>query len=149
MAFNKAILMGRLTADPELKATPSGISVISFSLAVDRRYQKEGEEKKTDFINIVAYRQTAEFISRYFHKGNLILVSGEIQSRTWKDKEGNNRYGVEIAADEVSFCGKENTGSTNATTLQQPESGSPAVQTPAPQQTAHFEELKDDQDLPF
>ena len=81
MSINTAVIMGRLTADPELKTTASGLSVLSFSVAVDRNYQKEGEEKAVDFINVVAWRKTAEFVSKYFHKGSMIAVDGSIQTR--------------------------------------------------------------------
>ena len=102
--FNLVVLTGRLTANPELKTTPSGTSVTTFSIAVDRRYTKEGQEKQTDFITVVAWRQTAEFISKYFRKGSAILVCGEIQTRSWEDNNGNKRYATEVVASEVSFC---------------------------------------------
>lgn len=105
--LNCAIIMGRLTADPELRTTASGLSVTSFSVAVDRRFQRQGEEKQTDFINVVAWRQTAEFVSRYFHKGSMIAVQGSIQTRNYEDKNGNKRTAVEIVADNVSFCGSK------------------------------------------
>ena len=107
MSINTAVIMGRLTADPELKTTASGLSVLSFSVAVDRNYQKEGEEKAVDFINIVAWRKTAEFVSKYFHKGSMIAVEGSIQTRKYEDKDGNKRTAFEILANTVSFCGKE------------------------------------------
>ena len=106
--FNKAVLLGRLTADPELKQTVSGISVTSFTLAVDRRY-KNGEEPQADFIPIVCWRQTAEFVSRYFRRGSPILVCGSIQVRKWTDKDGQNRYATEVVADEdveICVCGQ-------------------------------------------
>lgn len=105
--FNKAILMGRLTRDPELKTTPSGVSVCTFSIAVDRRFQTKGEEKKTDFFNIVAWRQTGEFVSRYFSKGSLILVEGELQTRQYTNKDGVNVTVTEINAEQVSFTGEK------------------------------------------
>ena len=104
--LNTAILMGRLTADPELKTTQSGLSVTSFCVAVDRRYQKDGE-KQADFINVVAWRQIAEFICKYFKKGQMIAVQGSIQTRNYEDKNGNKRTAVEIVADNVSFCGSK------------------------------------------
>jgi single-strand DNA-binding protein len=103
MAFNKVILIGNLTADPELKQTPSGLSVCSFSLAVNRKMEKD----KCDFISIVAWRQTAEFVAKYFKKGEPILVCGQIQTRSWNDAQGNKRYATEVVADEVSFVGKK------------------------------------------
>lgn len=101
-SFNKVILIGHLTADPEIKQTQSGISVVSFSIGVNRRVSKDAEQK-TDFINIVAWRQTAEFVSRYFKKGKPILVCGSIQSRSYTDHQGAKRVVTEVVADEVSF----------------------------------------------
>ena len=107
MNLNKAIIAGRLTADPELKTTPSGLSVTSFTVAVDRRF---GKEKQTDFINCVAWRSTAEFITKYFSKGNSICVCGSIQTRNYTDKNGNKRTAVEVVAEEATFCeSKKNT----------------------------------------
>lgn len=100
--FNLVVLTGRLTADPELKTTNSGLSVTSFSVAVDRRY-KSGEERQTDFINIVAWRQQAEFVAKYFKKGNLIGIEGSIQTRKYTDKNGNNRTAFEVVANNVQF----------------------------------------------
>ena len=102
-SFNKVILIGNFVADPELKQTPTGISVCRFRLAVQRRFVKDQQEQTADFIDIVAWRQTAEFVSRYFKKGRPILVCGQLQSRTWTDKDGGTRYSVEGLADEVSF----------------------------------------------
>lgn len=102
-SFNKVILMGRLVAAPELKRTSSGLSVTSFTLAVDRKYNKDSE-KKTDFITIVAWRQTAEFICKYFSKGGAIIVCGELQTRSWTDDAGKKRYATEVMASEVSFA---------------------------------------------
>ena len=101
MNLNKAIIAGRLTADPELKTTPSGLSVTSFTVAVDRKF---GKEKQTDFINCVAWRSTAEFITKYFSKGNSICVCGSIQTRNYTDKNGNKRTAVDVVAEEATFC---------------------------------------------
>ena len=100
--INRVILMGRLTADPELKTTASGISVTSFSIAVDRSYVKNGEERKADFINIVCWRQTAEFVCRYFSKGSLIALEGQLQTRTFQAKDGTNRHITEVVADMIN-----------------------------------------------
>ena len=100
--FNLVVLTGRLTADPELKTTQSGISVTSFSIAVDRRY-RAGEERQTDFINVVAWRQQAEFVAKYFKKGNMIGIEGSIQTRKYTDKNGNNRTAFEVVANNVQF----------------------------------------------
>ncbi len=100
--FNLVVLTGRLTADPELKTTPSGVSVTTFSIAVSRRY-KAGEETQADFINIVAWRQTAEFITKYFKKGSMIGIEGSIQTRRYTDKEGKNRTVFEVIANNAQF----------------------------------------------
>ncbi len=100
--FNLVVLTGRLTADPELKTTPNGIPVTTFSIAVERRY-RSGEERQADFINIVAWRQSAEFITKYFKKGSLIGIEGSIQTRRYQDKNGNNRTAFEVVANNVQF----------------------------------------------
>ena len=106
--INKVIIMGRITQDLELKQTPSGVSVLSFTVAVDRSYAKQGEEKQTDFISCVAWKQTAEFISRYFGKGRMIAVEGQLRTRTYEDKKGVKHYVTEVYVDNVSFtCEKK------------------------------------------
>lgn len=100
--FNLVVLTGRLTADPELKTTPNGVSVTSFSIAVERRY-KQGEERQADFINIVAWRSSAEFICKYFKKGSMIGIEGSIQTRKYQDKNGNTRTAFEVVANNVQF----------------------------------------------
>ncbi len=138
--INSVVLMGRLTADPELKTTPNGTSVTSFSLAVERNYAPKGQERETDFINVVAWRQTAEFICRYFGKGQMIAVEGSIQTRKYQDKKGNNRVSVEVVANQVSFCGSKNEGGAR-----QQEPADPLdVDT-----GDDFEDLPDDDMLPF
>ena len=102
--LNKAILMGRLTADPELRKTPSDVSVTTFTLAVNRSFTRQGEQPQTDFIDIVAWGKTAEFVSRYFVKGQQVAVAGRIQTRMWEDKQGNKRKSVEVVAEEVHFA---------------------------------------------
>jgi single-strand DNA-binding protein len=102
--LNKAILMGRLVADPELRRTPNNNSVTSFTLAVNRSFTRQGEQPQTDFIDIVAWGKTAEFVSRYFVKGQLVAVAGRIQTRMWEDKQGNKRKTVEVVAEEVHFA---------------------------------------------
>ena len=106
--LNKAILVGRLTADPELKQTPSGVSVCSFSIAINRPYSGKGGERQTDFIDIVAWRNTAEFVTRYFCKGNAIGIDGSIQTRSYTDKQGSKRTAFEVVADAVSFVESKN-----------------------------------------
>ena len=108
--FNLVVLTGRLTADPELKTTQSGVSVTSFSIAVQRRC-KSGEEPQTDFINIVAWRQTAEFVTKHFRKGNMIGIEGSIQTRKYTDKNGNNRVVFEVIANNVQFMEKKSDSS--------------------------------------
>lgn len=137
--LNKVILAGRLTATPELKSTPSGISVTTFSLAVDRAVSKDAE-KKTDFINIVAWRKTAEFVSRYFEKGSPICIIGNIQTRSWEAQDGSKRYATEVIADEAKFVDSKNSGQANSTQQYVPD-----AYTAQP----NFEEIGPDDDLPF
>lgn len=123
--LNCAVIMGRLTRDPELRTTNTGIAVTSFTVAVDRSYAKQGEERQADFIDVVAWRTTAEFVTKYFQKGSMIAVQGAIQTRNYEDKNGNKRTAVEIVADNVSFCGGKNesgTGSRAAAPAQEPSS---------------------------
>ena len=150
--FNKVILGGRLTADPELKTTPSGVSVTSFTIAVNRRFSgKNGEETQADFINVTAWRQTAEFITRYFHKASSICVVGTIQTRSWTDNQGQKRYITEVVADEAYFVDakSESPVSGGSQGAYVPDNyGTPAFssqQAGAPK----FEELSDDEELPF
>lgn len=109
--LNHITIMGRLTRDPELRTTPAGISVASFSIAVDRDFaNKDSGERETDFIDCVAWRQTGEFVSKYFYKGSMAVVSGRLQIRQWEDKEGNKRRSAEIVADNVYFGESKKTG---------------------------------------
>ena len=102
--LNHITIMGRLTRDPELRTTQAGVSVVSFTVACDRDFGgRDGGERQTDFIDCVAWRSTGEFVSKYFHKGSMIVVSGRLQSRKWQDREGNNRTSWEINADNVYF----------------------------------------------
>lgn len=135
--LNKVILAGRLTADPELKMTTNQITVTSFSLAIDRKAGKEAE-KKTDFINVVAWRHTADFITNYFRKGSPICIVGTIQTRSWEDQHGNKRYATEVVADEASFV--ESKSSSEQSGLM------PNVTS---QTIPNFEEIPPDEDLPF
>ena len=149
-SFNKVILIGNMTADPELKQTAAGISVCSFSIAVNRRFGKAEQGQQTvDFINIVTWRQSAEFVSRYFKKGNPILVCGQLQTRTWTDNQGQKRYATEVVADEVSFVTSAAAGAQAPAAGTQgytPDAyGAPAYSTGS----ANFEELPSDGDLPF
>ena len=149
--LNCAVLMGRLVADPELRTTTSGISVTSFRIAVDRSFVRQGEERQADFIDIVAWRQTAEFVSRYFRKGSMIAVQGSIQTRSYEDKQGNKRTAVEVVADNVSFCGSKSESGTMGGSRPY-ENAAPAAPaaTYASGSMGDFESIEDDDDsLPF
>ncbi len=140
--FNLVVLTGRLTADPELKTTPNGISVTTFSIAVNRNY-RSGEEQQTDFINIVAYRQRAEFITKYFKKGNLIGIEGSIQTRKYQDKNGNNRTWFEVVVNNAQFVESKRDGGASASVANEPASYSNA-------DASDFAEIGGmDDDLPF
>ena len=142
--LNTAILMGRLTADPELRHTPSDVAVTSFTLAVDRSYVKAGADRQVDFIDIVAWRSTAEFVCRYFHKGQLVAVQGSIQTRSYTDAKGVNRKTFEILANQVYFAEpKRDVGAAVPPALVQIQS--PAY---AGGEAEDFEMLSDE-DLPF
>lgn len=142
--LNRAILMGRLTRDPELKQTPNNVSVATFSLAVDRNYQSDKDNKQTDFINIVAWRHTAEFVSKYFKKGQLVAVEGSIQTRSYQDKDGNNRTAFEVVSDQVYFAEKKQDSSN------QSKAESVSKSNFSVGDLGDFEEINsDDDDLPF
>ena len=149
--LNKVILMGHMTADPELKQTTSGISVCSFSIGVNRRFSKADQgQQSVDFINIVAWRQQAEFVSRYFKKGSSIIVCGSIQTRNWTDNNGQKRYVTEVVADEVSFgapAASQNNGERAQSTGYTPAAyGAPSYNSTG---SADFEEIPGDESLPF
>ena len=148
--LNVVVLTGRLTADPELRHTSNDLAVTSFTIAVNRRFAKAGEDSQTDFINIVAWRSTAEFVCKYFQKGNMIAIEGSIQTRTYQDKEGNNRKAFEVVANNVHFVeskkdssnsgGSANTNDPLAVTnLDSYSSGS----------DSDFQSTDTDDDLPF
>lgn len=144
--YNKAIVLGRLTADPELRQTPNGVAVTSFSIAVDRPFTSREGERQVDFLDIVAWRQTAEFICKYFTKGRPILVEGSIQTRQYTDKNGNNRRVWEIVASNVSFTESRSSSSS----FDGP--GSHELEPPAAYTSGSvddFAEIADDGDLPF
>lgn len=180
--FNKVILGGRLTNDPELRTTPTGLSVTTFSIAVNRKFTRQGEEQQADFFNVTAWRQTAEFVTRFFHKGSSVCVLGSIQNRTWTDQQGVKHYATDIMADEVTFVDSRSEnqayGQANPA-YAQPAYTQQAQQAPAQQQAQQpayvpesygntnqqsynqpaqqyqnqpapvFEELTDDEELPF
>ncbi len=153
--FNKVIIGGRLTADPELKTTPSGISVTSFTVAVNRRTSRNGEESVADFISVTAWRQTAEFVTRYFRRASSICVVGSLQTRNWTDNNGVKHYATEVVADEVNFVDAKSESPLAVRESHSqpyiPESyGAPAYATPAAStELPKFEEITDDEDLPF
>lgn len=142
--INSVVLMGRLTADPEIRTTTTGKSVCSFTIAVDRSFVRSGEERQADFINIVAWENQANFICRYFSKGSMIAIQGQIQTRRYEDKTGAKRTAFEVVAREVSFCGSKSETGT-ASRPASPEQ--PPVYQNANQ--GDFEEITDDEDLPF
>ena len=148
--LNKVMLGGRLTADPELKQTQSGIPVVSFSIAVNRRYQsRDAGQQQTDFFNVTAWRATAEFVARYFRKGSSICVIGSIQNRTWTDQQGQKRYATDIVADEIHFVDSRGEGpAANAAPYTPDAYATPSYSSPAGSDM-NFEEIKTDDDLPF
>lgn len=161
--LNVAVLMGRLVADPELRHTPNGIAVTTFTIAVDRGYAKAGTERQADFIDIVAWRATAEFVCKYFRKGQMIAVEGSIQTRSYTDREGVKRKAFEIQANNVSFTeskrssegssyGSGDNGGNYGGSYNTNSYSKPAAE-PAPAYTSgdtgDFEEIPMDDDLPF
>lgn len=149
--FNKVILGGRLTAEPELKTTSSGIPVVNFSVAVNRAYSSKNEEQQqqADFINVIAWRQRAEFVSRYFRKGSSICVVGSLQTRTWTDNQGNKRYATEVVADEVNFVdskGEGPQGDSHGASYVPTSYTAPSFTT---ENAPKFEDVTDDEELPF
>jgi single-strand DNA-binding protein len=150
MSFNKVIMEGNLTSDPEVKQTKGGTSVCSFNIAVNRRYAKREGEPKVDFFTVVAWSELADFVGKYFKKGKPILVCGELQNRTWSDKDGNRRVSAEIIAHEVAFTGGKENASTgeklNENGTQQ-ETYFPDAYKPT--ENAYFEDVGKCDGLPF
>lgn len=143
-SFNKVILGGRIASDLELKTTPNGVVMTSFSLAVNRRHSGKGEEQQTDFINVTAWRGTAEFITKFFRKGSSLCIVGSIQTRSWTDNNGNKRYATDVVADEAMFVDSKSEAATASATNDAPLSYMPeAYSAPA------LEPIGDDEDLPF
>ena len=128
--MNECILIGRMARDPELKFTPQNVAVTTFTLAVDRKFSK-GEEKQADFINCVAWRNTAEFVAKFFQKGQMMALTGNLQVRSWEDTQGNKRFATEVIADKVEFCGSK---------YEEPSASAPKD---------NFEPVEVDGDLPF
>ena len=145
--LNKVILAGRSVAEPELKQTASGISVVSFRIAVNRRSQQQNE---ADFFNVTAWQNTAEFIAKYFHKGSAICVCGRIQNRTYTDQSGQKRTWTDIVAEEVNFVESRNAQDGQSSGFGAPDAyAAPAYSSPAQTNAPKFEEIKTDDDLPF
>lgn len=159
--LNVICLMGRLVADPELRHTPNGIATCTFRIAVDRNFARQGEERKTDFIDIVAWRQSAEFVCRYFHKGSLIAVNGSLQTRNYEDRNGNKRTAYEVVADNVHFADSKGSSGGNAGGYaggySAPAPAAAPVSRPAAEQPVSyasgtaddFAVIDDNEDLPF
>ena len=150
--LNKVILAGRLTADPELKQTPSGVSLVTFSLAVNRRFTSrdgQNQQPEADFFRITAWRNTAEFIAKYFRKGSAICICGSIQNRSWTDQNGQKRYVTDIIADEANFVESRSSQDAQSAYGATDAYSAPAYSSPAQGNAPKFEEIKTDDDLPF
>lgn len=153
--LNVVALMGRLVADPELRHTPNGVATCTFRIAVDRNFVRQGEERKADFIDIVAWRQSAEFVCRYFRKGNMIAVNGSLQTRNYEDKNGNKRTAYEVVADNIHFAESKNSSQASGSGYSAPAPAeAPRAAAPAPVSYAvgnadDFAVIDDNEDLPF
>lgn len=157
--LNIVAIMGRLVYDPELKTTQQGTSVCSFRIACDRSYTPKGQERQADFIDVVAWRQTAEFVSKHFQKGSMIAIEGSLQTRQYQDKQGNNRTAVEVLANHISFAGpkaaeKPAVRDFDQQTRNHVQQANAAQNAPQGQQATdadldNFIEIADDGDLPF
>lgn len=158
--LNIVALIGRLVYDPELKTTPNGVNVCSFRIAVDRSFTRKGEERKADFIDVTAWRQTAEFVSKYFQKGSMISVQGRLETRQYQDKNGNNRTATEVIAAKADFCGPksaENPATASyekqtANNVREANAAHSAPQQPqsyAQGSTDDFAEISDADEIPF
>ena len=156
--LNVVAIMGRLVADPELRTTPAGHSVCSFRIACDRSYVQQGQERQADFIDIVAWRQQADFVSKYFQKGSMIAVEGSLQTRQYQDKNGNSRTAVEVVANNISFAGAKRQDGQSAPSYEQQtknhvQQAKAAQNVPQPTYTQgsmdDFAVINDNDDLPF
>lgn len=151
--LNRVIIMGRITANPELRQTQGGVSVLSFTVAVDRRFTNPNGERQADFIYCVAWRHTAEFISKYFVKGQMIAIDGVLQSRNYVDKNGNNRSVIEVVVENASFCGSKAETNANRAHVEDADSVSDNIQNGDSFSVGDidgFEEIgTDDSELPF
>ncbi|MBE6901445.1 MAG: single-stranded DNA-binding protein [Ruminococcaceae bacterium] len=153
--FNKCIMMGRIVNDIEFKTTPTGVNVAQFRIAVDRRFQQKGEERKSDFFNIVVWRQQADFVNRYFSKGRMIMIEGELNTRQYTDKNGNPSTWYEIVADRVSFTGEKAQGGSYGDSYGAPAPSVPPqyaaapASAPAAAPASDFSAAESDDDYPF
>ena len=155
--LNRVILMGRITQDLDLKNTPSGVSVLTFNIAVERSFVKQGEERQADFITCVAWRQNADFISKYFAKGRMIAIEGNLRTRNYEDKNGSKHYVTEVYGDSVSFTGeaKQPSGAPNYNSQQQNYKQAPQNNNSEPAPTVSigdigdFEDILSDDGVPF
>lgn len=156
--LNVVAIMGRLVADPELRTTPAGHSVCSFRIACDRSYVQQGQERQADFIDIVAWRQQADFVSKYFQKGSMIAIEGSLQTRQYQDKQGSKRTAVEVVANNISFAGTKRQDSQSVPSYEQQttshvQQAKAAQNAPQPAYTQgsmdDFAVINDDDDLPF
>lgn len=156
--LNVVAIMGRLVADPELRTTQQGTNVCTFRIACERNFAKQGEQRQADFINIVAWSQQAEFVSKYFQKGSMIAIDGSLQTRQYQDKQGNNRTAVEVVANNISFAGtkaadKPAAASYDQQTMISIQQASAAQSAPQPAYTQgstdDFAVINDSDDLPF
>lgn len=148
--FNKVIIGGRLSADPELKTTATGVYVTTITVAVNRRFGNKKEEQQADFINVTVWRQQAELVSKYFHKGSSICIVGSLQTRSWTDHNGVKRYATDVVADEVNFVDSKGESSSAKAASYTPAAGTyipEAYMTPP--EAPKFEEITDDDELPF
>lgn len=146
--LNKVVLAGRLTSDPELKLTQSGVSVVSISLAVNRKAIVKDNQRvqEADYVNLVAWRKTAEFIAKYFKKGSALCITGSIQTRSWTDEGGQKRYATEVVVDEAMFVDSMNNNKSEDSTYVPEAYAAPQFSGDA---TPNFEEVKTDDDIPF
>lgn len=149
--LNVVAIMGRLVADPELRTTTQGQSVCSFRIACDRSYVQQGQERQADFIDIVAWRQQADFVSKYFQKGSMIAVEGSLQTRQYQDKQGSKRTAVEVVANNISFAGAKRQDAQRAPSYEQQAKAAQNVPQPTYTQGSmdDFAVINDDDDLPF
>lgn len=147
--LNKVFIMGRLTADPELRRTQAGLPVTSFSLAVDRDFKGTDGKRVTDFIDVVAWRSTAEFVTKYFTKGRMAVVEGRLQIRNWTDKDGNNRRTAEVIAENMYFGDSKNSGTGGSSDEAEPHMYSMPSGDAGDDGYAQFHDEEEDGDLPF